>query len=139
MYTINVHIENKHYTNFWVVFIECNTSNLKACLFFELQISLEHEILLHPRYFGPQLMDTVRQMLFTEVEGTCTGKYVKSWYSITEFFKIKEYSYFRYLSIDNYCSNMFLITDMVLWSLSQQLITLDPAWFSLAVALFCIL
>ncbi|MPC29260.1 DNA-directed RNA polymerase II subunit RPB7 [Portunus trituberculatus] len=38
-------------------------------------ISLEHEILLHPRYFGPQLMDTVRQMLFTEVEGTCTGKY----------------------------------------------------------------
>lgn len=40
------------------------------------QISLEHEILLHPRYFGPQLMDTVRQMLFTEVEGTCTGKWV---------------------------------------------------------------
>lgn len=38
-------------------------------------ISLEHEILLHPRYFGPLLMDTVRQMLFTEVEGTCTGKY----------------------------------------------------------------
>ncbi|KAA0190890.1 hypothetical protein HAZT_HAZT005250 [Hyalella azteca] len=39
-----------------------------------LQISLEHEILLHPRYFGPMLSDTVRQMLFTEVEGTCTGK-----------------------------------------------------------------
>nr|XP_053653654.1 DNA-directed RNA polymerase II subunit RPB7-like [Cherax quadricarinatus] len=39
-------------------------------------ISLEHEILLHPRYFGPQLMDTVRQMLFTEVEGTCTGNIV---------------------------------------------------------------
>ncbi|XP_018012125.1 DNA-directed RNA polymerase II subunit RPB7 [Hyalella azteca] len=38
-------------------------------------ISLEHEILLHPRYFGPMLSDTVRQMLFTEVEGTCTGKY----------------------------------------------------------------
>jgi DNA-directed RNA polymerase subunit E'/Rpb7 len=29
---------------------------------------------LHPRYFGPQLMETVKQKLFTEVEGTCTGK-----------------------------------------------------------------
>ena len=38
------------------------------------QIALEHEILLHPRYFGPQLMETVKQKLFTEVEGTCTGK-----------------------------------------------------------------
>uniref|UniRef100_T1IQR5 DNA-directed RNA polymerase II subunit RPB7 n=1 Tax=Strigamia maritima TaxID=126957 RepID=T1IQR5_STRMM len=38
-------------------------------------ISLEHEILLHPRYFGPQLLETVKQKLFTEVEGTCTGKY----------------------------------------------------------------
>jgi DNA-directed RNA polymerase subunit E'/Rpb7 len=36
-------------------------------------ISLNHEIMLHPRYFGPQLMDTVKQKLFTEVEGTCTG------------------------------------------------------------------
>jgi DNA-directed RNA polymerase II subunit RPB7 len=40
-----------------------------------LQIALEHEILLHPRYFGPQLLDTVKQKLYTEVEGTCTGKY----------------------------------------------------------------
>jgi len=38
------------------------------------QISLEHEILLHPRYFGPQLLETVKQKLYTEVEGTCTGK-----------------------------------------------------------------
>uniref|UniRef100_A0A1B0GJX1 DNA-directed RNA polymerase II subunit RPB7 n=2 Tax=Lutzomyia longipalpis TaxID=7200 RepID=A0A1B0GJX1_LUTLO len=38
-------------------------------------ISLEHEILLHPRYFGPQLLETVKQKLYTEVEGTCTGKY----------------------------------------------------------------
>ena len=36
-------------------------------------ISLDHEIVLHPRYFGAQLMDTVKQKLFTEVEGTCTG------------------------------------------------------------------
>lgn len=31
--------------------------------------------MLHPKYFGPQLMETVRQKLYTEVEGTCTGKY----------------------------------------------------------------
>lgn len=31
--------------------------------------------MLHPRYFGPQLLDTVKQKLYTEVEGTCTGKY----------------------------------------------------------------
>ena len=41
-------------------------------------ISLDHEIMLHPRYFGPQLMDTVKQKLFTEVEGTCTGWLVKN-------------------------------------------------------------
>lgn len=40
-----------------------------------IQISLEHEILLHPRYFGPNLLQTVKQKLFAEVEGTCTGKY----------------------------------------------------------------
>lgn len=39
------------------------------------QISLEHEILLHPKYFGPQLMETVKQKLYTEVEGTSSGKY----------------------------------------------------------------
>lgn len=44
-------------------------------LCFNSQISLEHEILLHPKYFGPQLMETVKQKLYTEVEGTCTGKY----------------------------------------------------------------
>lgn len=43
-------------------------------LFYYQQISLEHEILLHPRYFGPQLLDTVKQKLYTEVEGTCSGK-----------------------------------------------------------------
>lgn len=31
--------------------------------------------MLHPRYFGPQLLETVKQKLYTEVEGTCTGKY----------------------------------------------------------------
>nr|ACO10540.1 DNA-directed RNA polymerase II subunit RPB7 [Caligus rogercresseyi] len=38
-------------------------------------ICLDHEIRLHPRYFGPTLLDRVKQKLFTEVEGTCTGKY----------------------------------------------------------------
>ncbi|PVD26001.1 hypothetical protein C0Q70_13669 [Pomacea canaliculata] len=38
-------------------------------------VSLEHDILLHPRYFGPNLLNIVKQKLFTEVEGTCTGKY----------------------------------------------------------------
>jgi DNA-directed RNA polymerase II subunit RPB7 len=38
-------------------------------------IPLSHEILLHPRYFGPNLLETVKKKLFTEVEGTCTGKH----------------------------------------------------------------
>lgn len=38
-------------------------------------IPLEHEIQLHPRYFGPNLVQTVKQKLFSEVEGTCSGKY----------------------------------------------------------------
>ncbi|KAM7540933.1 hypothetical protein Aperf_G00000037852 [Anoplocephala perfoliata] len=36
---------------------------------------LEHEILLHPKYFGPKLIETVKAKLFSDVEGTCTGKY----------------------------------------------------------------
>ncbi|XP_075250210.1 DNA-directed RNA polymerase II subunit RPB7-like [Convolutriloba macropyga] len=38
-------------------------------------MTLEHEILLHPRYFGPKLLETVRKKLYSEVEGTCSGKY----------------------------------------------------------------
>lgn len=38
-------------------------------------LSLEHEISLHPKYFGPNLMESVKQKLFKEVEGTCKGKY----------------------------------------------------------------
>lgn len=51
----------------------CTSQTVYLILF---QISLEHEILLHPRYFGPQLLDTVKQKLYSEVEGTCTGKFV---------------------------------------------------------------
>lgn len=46
-----------------------------SCCSSPSKISMEHEILLHPRYFGPQLLETVKQKLYTEVEGTCTGKY----------------------------------------------------------------
>lgn len=42
-------------------------------MFFHLE--LNHELSLHPRYFGDQLVDTVKQKLFCDVEGTCTGKY----------------------------------------------------------------
>uniref|UniRef100_A0A0R3RZ67 Signal peptidase complex catalytic subunit SEC11 n=1 Tax=Elaeophora elaphi TaxID=1147741 RepID=A0A0R3RZ67_9BILA len=38
-------------------------------------IPLDHEICLHPKYFGPDLLETVKRKLFNEVEGTCTGKY----------------------------------------------------------------
>lgn len=40
-------------------------------MFFTL--SLEHEILLHPQYFGPGMRRTVENRLYEEVEGTCQG------------------------------------------------------------------
>ncbi|XP_050529443.1 DNA-directed RNA polymerase II subunit RPB7-like isoform X6 [Daktulosphaira vitifoliae] len=43
--------------------------------FMFFHIALEHEVLLHPKYFGPQLMESVKTKLYREVEGTCTGKY----------------------------------------------------------------
>lgn len=42
-------------------------------MFYHLE--LKHELSLHPRYFGDQLVETVKQKLFCDVEGTCTGKY----------------------------------------------------------------
>lgn len=42
-------------------------------MFYHLELS--HELSLHPRYFGDQLVETVKQKLFCDVEGTCTGKY----------------------------------------------------------------
>lgn len=38
-------------------------------------ITMNHEIDLHPKYFGEQLIDTVKTKLFCDVEGTCTGRY----------------------------------------------------------------
>lgn len=38
-------------------------------------LTLHHELCLHPRYFGEQLIETVKQKLFSDVEGTCSGKY----------------------------------------------------------------
>ena len=70
----------------WVMYIGClwcYVTMWLVCIFSHgwfyvvfSQISLEHEILLHPRYFGPNLLQTVKQKLFTEVEGTCSGKWV---------------------------------------------------------------
>uniref|UniRef100_A0A5S6Q2N9 DNA-directed RNA polymerase II subunit RPB7 n=1 Tax=Trichuris muris TaxID=70415 RepID=A0A5S6Q2N9_TRIMR len=37
-------------------------------------MSLEHEVVMHPRYFGPNLSKLVKKKLFTEVEGTCSGR-----------------------------------------------------------------
>eukprot|EP01135_Chromosphaera_perkinsii_P005869 Nk52_evm2s370 gene=Nk52_evmTU2s370 len=36
---------------------------------------LNHEILLHPRYFGPRLSKILLQKLNSEIEGTCMGKH----------------------------------------------------------------
>jgi len=38
-------------------------------------VELKHELSLHPRYFGEGLLDRVKEKLFYDVEGTCTGKY----------------------------------------------------------------
>lgn len=32
-------------------------------------------MVLHPRYFGPQIHDIIREKLYREVEGTCLGQY----------------------------------------------------------------
>ena len=62
---------------FTVFFLNLNNRQQSDILLYKMfyHIPLDHEIMLHPRYFGPQLMDTVKQKLFSEVEGTCTGKY----------------------------------------------------------------
>lgn len=36
---------------------------------------LQHAILLHPRYFGPQLNNVIKEKLYREVEGTCLGSH----------------------------------------------------------------
>eukprot|EP01134_Creolimax_fragrantissima_P008335 CFRG8335T1 len=38
-------------------------------------IDLEHELVVHPQYFGPKLHKTIKLLLHEEVEGTCSGKY----------------------------------------------------------------
>jgi DNA-directed RNA polymerase II subunit RPB7 len=32
-------------------------------------------MVLHPRYFGPQIRDVIREKLYRDVEGTCLGNY----------------------------------------------------------------
>lgn len=66
-------------------------TNLPNCVFYFLcpkilvaQRELTHTILLHPSYFGAQLEDYLRQKLYEDVEGTCSGKhgYVFSFHSL---------------------------------------------------------
>ncbi|CAH8513800.1 unnamed protein product [Heterobilharzia americana] len=39
-------------------------------------IKLEHEILLHPKYFGPNLTETVKTKLFSDVRARVLGKHI---------------------------------------------------------------
>lgn len=39
------------------------------------QRELTHTILLHPSYFGAQLEEYLKQKLYEDVEGTCSGKH----------------------------------------------------------------
>ena len=36
---------------------------------------LRKDLLLEPMFLGPKLMALVRERIFSEVEGTCLGKY----------------------------------------------------------------
>lgn len=40
-----------------------------------MQHSLKHDIVLHPKYFGRQLHNCVREKLYNEIEGTCLGRF----------------------------------------------------------------
>ncbi|KAG5679102.1 hypothetical protein PVAND_008695 [Polypedilum vanderplanki] len=53
-------------------------------MFYHMQLT--HETVVHPIYFGPELMDIVLKKIYTEVEGSCHGNigYVISITSITE-------------------------------------------------------
>ncbi|KAI3385218.1 hypothetical protein SNEBB_001960 [Seison nebaliae] len=46
---------------------------LDEIMFF--RILLKHEVLLHPMYFGADILEKVREKLMVEVEGTCSGKF----------------------------------------------------------------
>ncbi|KJE90132.1 RNA polymerase II core subunit [Capsaspora owczarzaki ATCC 30864] len=37
-------------------------------------MTLDKEIVLHPKYFGPRLRQALMEKLYTEVEGTCDGE-----------------------------------------------------------------
>lgn len=39
------------------------------------QIELQHELVVHPQFFGPKIRQTIKQLLYEEVEGTSSGKY----------------------------------------------------------------
>lgn len=43
--------------------------------FFFFQKELSHIISLHPAYLGPNMHKQIREKLYADVEGTCTGRY----------------------------------------------------------------
>lgn len=101
------------------------------------QISLEHEILLHPRYFGPNLLNTVKQKLFTEVEGTCTGKWV--WEDTTMSTDHIRFVEANPINCQISCVDFVLFPKgMDLSLLWPQLTILEQVSFSLAGVLYCI-
>jgi DNA-directed RNA polymerase subunit E'/Rpb7 len=49
---------------------------LTALLYYwTLQKELTHTISLHPSYFGPNMQAQLKDKLYADVEGTCTGRY----------------------------------------------------------------
>jgi DNA-directed RNA polymerase II subunit RPB7 len=49
---------------------------------------LNHTILLHPSYFGAQLEDYLRQKLYEDVEGTCSGKHGYVFFLFTDLYEL---------------------------------------------------
>jgi hypothetical protein len=47
----------------------------KLARFWQLQLELKHELSVTPKFFGPRLRETIKQLLYEEVEGTSSGKY----------------------------------------------------------------
>lgn len=41
-------------------------------MFYSMQLS--HDLLVPPKYLGPKLRDTLKEMLYQQVESTCTGQ-----------------------------------------------------------------
>lgn len=61
--------------NVWASAVFKASVKAMCLLTISLQIDLSHELVVHPQFFGPKLRETIRQLLYEEVEGTSSGKY----------------------------------------------------------------